>query len=68
MRTITIDILDEKVLPLLKDLEQLKLIRLQPNMPPLKFGANQQASEETASKQALGDIENQINELRNEWE
>ncbi len=64
MHTITIQIIDKKVLPLLKDLEHLNLIRLHENIPSL----NETNPSQEIPKAPLNDIENQLNELRNEWE
>jgi hypothetical protein len=69
MRTITIDIFNDKVLNLLRDLEQLKLIRLRRDKP----GENPASIDWTKykgamSKQPLNDIDQQLNELRSEWE
>jgi hypothetical protein len=69
MRTITIDIINEKALNLLRDLELLKLIRLRKDKPE-----NQPASMEwtkykgAMSKQPLDEIDQQLKELRSEWE
>lgn len=69
MQTVTIDILDNKVVRILQDLELLQLIRMrkektlpetQPNLIAKYKGA--------MTKQPLADIDNQLNELRNEWE
>ena len=69
MRTVTIDIINEKALNILQDLELLKLIRLRKykikQKPPL---ANWAKYKGAMSKQPLGDIDKQLNELRNEWE
>ncbi len=69
MRTVTVDIINEKVLNLLRDLEQLQLIRLR------KDDATKQATTSdwvaykgAMSKQALNEIDQQLNELRSEWE
>lgn len=69
MRTVTVDIINEKVLNLLRDLEQLQLIRLR------KDSATEQAAtldwvayKGAMSKQPLNEIDQQLNELRSEWE
>lgn len=69
MRTITIDIINEKALHLLQDMELLDLIRLhkdktEPKLAPTKWAKYKGAM----SKQPLSDIDMQLNELRNEWE
>ena len=70
MKTITIDILHEKALDLLRDLESLKIIRLRSEKGEVK-----NASEDLVlkykgqmSKQSLVEVEKQLHDLRNEWE
>jgi hypothetical protein len=68
IQTVTIDIINEKAIHLLHDLELLQLIRMRkenvitatPDWATLYKGA--------MSKQPLNDIESQLNELRNGWE
>lgn len=67
MRTITIDIINEKAIHLLQDLELLKLIRLR------KEKAGQKSTDwgkykGAMSKQPISEVDQQLNELRNEWE
>lgn len=69
MRTITIDIINEKALNLLRDLESLKLIRLRKDSPGEKPADMDWAKYKGAmSKQPLKEIDQQLNELRSEWE
>lgn len=68
MRTVTIDIINEKALNLLKDLELLKLIRLRADESEAKAGTNWLNFKGTMTKQPLNDIDQQLDELRNEWE
>lgn len=69
MRTITIDIINDKVLNLLRDLELLKLIRLRRDEPGEKPAAMDWTKYKGAmSKQPLKEIDQQLNELRSEWE
>ncbi|NBC07842.1 MAG: hypothetical protein GVY26_11680 [Bacteroidetes bacterium] len=69
MRTITIDVIDEKVLNLLRDLELLKLIKLRESRHEEESDAIDWTKYKGAmSKQPLSDINQQLNELRNEWE
>jgi hypothetical protein len=69
MRTITIDILNEKVLNLLRDLELLKLIRLHVDTHKSKSTATHWLNYKGAmAKQTIEEIDQQLNELRNEWE
>ena len=69
IQTVTIDIINEKALKLLQDLELLKLIRLRKEKTSL---ANTNESlvkyKGTMSKQSQQDIDDQLNQLRNEWE
>jgi hypothetical protein len=69
MRTITIDIINEKALNLLRDLEQLKLIRLRKEgsveIPSTMDWSKYKGA---MSKQPLNEISQQLNELRDEWE
>lgn len=67
MRTITIDIINEKAIHLLQDLELLKLIRLRKEKAGQKnpdWGKYKGAM----SKQPISEIDQQLNDLRNEWE
>ncbi|HMQ48683.1 MAG TPA: hypothetical protein PKA00_14080 [Saprospiraceae bacterium] len=69
MRTITIDIINEKALKLLRVLELLKLIRLRKDKPIEKSVTMDWLKYKGAmSKQPLNDIDQQLNELRSEWE
>jgi len=69
MRTITVDIINEKALNLLRDLELLKLIRLRKDMPEEKPATMDWAKYKGGmSKQPLDEIDQQLNELRSEWE
>lgn len=69
MRTITIDIINEKALNLLRNLELLKLIRLRKNQPEAKSSATNWTQYKGAmSKQPMSEIDQQLNELRSEWE
>jgi hypothetical protein len=69
MQTVTIDILNSKAVKFLQDLENLQLIRMhkdkaQPTMQTNWFVKYKGAM----TKQSLTDIDNQLNELRSEWE
>ena len=70
MRTITIDLLNEKAITLLKDLELLKLIRLrkekeEPKTSSLNLVAKYKGA---MSRQSISDTDKQLKDLRNEWE
>ena len=67
MQTITIEILDEKALAILKDLEIQHLIKLQETNPSV-YNADQLKSLKGAmTQQLITDVDNQLNDLRNEW-
>jgi len=70
MQTITLDILDDNALNLLKDLEALKIIRIQNNKEkPKPLKSNLAAKYSGAmSKQSLEEINKQLKELRDEWD
>lgn len=68
MRTITIDIINEKAIKLLQDLELLKLIRLRKEKTQPTAANWAERYKGAMSKQPLTDIDNQLNELRNGWE
>ena len=69
MQTITIDILNNKVVRILQDLELLQLIRMRKEKTQPVAATNWTAKYKGAmTKQPLTDINNQLNDLRNEWE
>ena len=69
MQTVTIDIINIKALRLLQDLELLQLIRVRRDKQTDAQAINWLAKYKGAmTKQPLSDIDNQLNELRNEWE
>ena len=69
MQTVVIDIINDKALKLLKDLELLELIHLRKEKETQKTETDWAAKYKGAmTKQALVDIDNQLSELRNEWE
>ncbi len=69
MRSITIDIINENAIKLLKDLEALKLIRLRKDKSEEKPITLDWAKYKGAlSKQPLAEIDQQLNELRRDWE
>ncbi|HEY4325425.1 MAG TPA: hypothetical protein VGN20_15625 [Mucilaginibacter sp.] len=68
MTTITVDILDDKALNLLKGMEALKIIRIQdnngkPQLSPTDFVAKYSGA---MSKQSPEEIDKQLDDLRNE--
>ncbi|MCD4747547.1 MAG: hypothetical protein K8R58_14725 [Bacteroidales bacterium] len=69
MQTYTVDIINERAIILLKDLESLKLIRLRKqvseNMTKDRWFSKYKGA---MLKQPLNEIDQQLNELRNSWE
>nr|MBK9649933.1 hypothetical protein [Bacteroidota bacterium] len=70
MQTITIDIINNKVIKLLQDLEALQLIRLRNDLTKLETAPSKWAVKYKGamSKQPIADIENQLKEMRGEWD
>lgn len=68
IKTVTIEIINDKALKLLQDLELLQLIRVRKENPPLTEISWAERYKGAMSKQPLADIENQLNALRNGWE
>ena len=70
MTTVTIDILNEKAISLLRDLELLQLIRLRKDKEePKTTGIGLIAKYKGAmSHQPIDEIDQQLKGLRNEWE
>lgn len=69
MQTITIDIINNKALRLLKDLESLQLIRLHKKKKQDPNETNWTIKYKGAmQKQPLPEIDKQLNELREGWE
>jgi hypothetical protein len=68
IQTVTIDIINDKAIRLLQDLEVLQLIRMRvEKVQPAttKWSAKHKGA---MNKQPLADIDNQLNELRSAWE
>lgn len=67
MQTITIDIINNKAIRLLQDLELLQLIRVrkEKQQSETDWAAKYKGA---MTKQPLTEVDNQLNELRNEWE
>jgi hypothetical protein len=70
MTTVTVEILNEKALNLLLDLELLKLIRLRKEKEDTSVnGVNFVAKYKGAmSQQPINEIDQQLKDLRSEWE
>lgn len=67
MQTVTIDIMNEKVLLLLQNLENLKLIRMRDNTSE-QPKTDWLSLKGSMSKQSIDEIDDQLNQLREEWE
>ena len=67
MKTVTIEIINDKAIELLKDLELLKLIRINYENTPSNAVNCVDRYKGAMSKQPLEDIDKQLNELRSEW-
>lgn len=66
IQTITVDIINQKALKLLQELELLQLIRLRrEKTADVNWHGNYKGA---MSKQPAAEIENQLNELRSGWE
>jgi hypothetical protein len=70
MKTVTVDILQDKGFNLLKDLEALKIIRIKDKKKVLKTVPSDLVAKYSGvmSKQSPEEIDKQLNDLRNEWD
>ncbi len=69
MQTVTVDIINEKALSLLKNLEGLKLIRIRKSNILANDSINFVTKHKGAMrKQPIEEVDNQLKELRNSWE
>ncbi len=71
MRTVTIDILQDEALNLLKDLEALNVIKLHDEQKVVPNNNSRSLSSKyngVMSKQPREEVDQQLNELRNEWD
>lgn len=68
MRTVTIDILNEKTMHLLRDLELLQLIRLRKDKMVKNENVDWSKYQGAMTKQPLDEVHNQLAKLRDEWE
>jgi hypothetical protein len=66
IQTVTIDIINDKALKLLQDLELLQLIRMRKEKPQTTNWAARYKG--AMAKQPLVDIDNQLGALRSGWE
>ena len=67
MQTITIDIINENALRLLKELELLQLIRLRKEKAEQPATTNFAKYKGMLSQQPLTEVDQQLHELRNGW-
>ncbi len=70
MTTLTIDILNDKAIHLLKDLELLKIIRVRKEKQVIGENPKNLISKYKGAMtaQPLNEIDNQLSGLRNEWD
>lgn len=67
MRTVTIDIINERVLGLLKGLEKLMLIRLRDEVDPLDSDVDWQSFKGAMGKQSIDSVDESLEQLRSDW-
>ncbi len=70
MQTFVVEVLDDKAIPLLRDLENLDVIRLIPHEPEPVEQPRQKLSEQfrgSISPELAADLHRQLEEMRNEW-
>ena len=68
IQTVIIDIINDKALKLLQDLEHLQLIRMHKEKSQLTGATWADRYKGAMAKQPLADVDNQLNELRNGWD
>jgi len=69
MHTLTIDIINDKAVKLLQDIELLQLIRVHKEKTATATATSWATKYKGAmQKQPLNEIDNQLNNLRNAWE
>jgi len=69
MQTLIIDIINDKALKLIQDMELLNLIRVRKGKVQQEEAINWTAKYKGAmQKQPLNEIDDQINDLRSSWE
>ena len=69
MQTFTIDILNEKAVKLIQDIELLRLIRIRKEKAYQEKTVNGAAKYKGAiQKQQLNEVDDQLNDLRKSWE
>lgn len=69
MRTVTVEIINEKAMDLLENLQLLKLIRLKSDISVNEKATTDWSKYKGAmTKQPLSEVNQQLSELRNEWD
>jgi len=69
MQTLTIDIINEKAVKLIRDMELLKLIRIRKEKSQQQGTVNWSVKYKGAmQKQPLNEVDDQLNDLRSSWE
>lgn len=69
IKTLTIDIINDKAVKLMQDMELLKLIRVRKENARKEEKINWAAKYKGAmQKQSLNEVDNQLNDLRSSWE
>ena len=69
MQTLTIDIINDKAIKLIKDMELLKLIRVRKEKSRQEGAVNWADKYKGAmQKQPLNEVDDQLNDLRSSWE
>jgi len=69
MQTLTIDIINDKAVKLIQDMELLKLIRVRKEKNRQEGAINWVAKYKGAmQKQSLNEVDDQLNDLRSSWE
>jgi hypothetical protein len=68
-QTLTIDIIDDKAVKLIQDMELQKLIRVRKEKNQQEKAINWVAKYKgSMQKQPLNEVDNQLNDLRGSWE
>lgn len=69
MQTLTIDIINDKAVKLIQDMELLNLIRIRKEKAHIRKTINWVAKYKGAmQKQGLDEVDDQLNDLRQSWE
>lgn len=68
MQTVVIDIINEKAMKLLRELELLKLIRVHKEKVEENTPVNWKKYKGAMSRQPLPEVDDQLDKLREDWE